>query len=48
MYDGKINNGWADIPYIRLEPTLVTAENMDETVIKDGFHQADEIYINIR
>lgn len=48
VYDGKINNGWADIPYIRLEPTLVTAENMDETVIKDGFHQADEIYINIR
>lgn len=39
-----IHNGKYDIPYFALEPIAVTKENMDETVIKDGFHMRSEIY----
>ncbi len=33
IYDGKY-----DIPYFELEPIPVDKENMDSTIIKDGFH----------
>lgn len=39
-----INNGKYNIPYFALEPIAVTKENIDETVIKDGFHMHSEIY----
>jgi D-xylose transport system substrate-binding protein len=46
-----IHNGISDgtfrIPYYRLNPVAVTAENLDETVIRDGFHLQDEVYRNI-
>ncbi len=45
-YDETIWNGKADIPYIRLMPESVTAENIDETIIKSGFHQKEDVYIN--
>ena len=32
------------IPYVAIEPTGVTYENLDSTVIKNGFHLKDEIY----
>lgn len=38
-----IDNGY-DIPYIKLDVIAVTKENMDETVIADGFHKREEIY----
>jgi D-xylose transport system substrate-binding protein len=41
-----INDGLSRIPYYRLTPLVVTADNMEETVIKDGFHLRDEIYRN--
>ena len=37
-------NGKAPIPAILLDVIAVTKENMRETVVKDGFHKADEIY----
>jgi D-xylose transport system substrate-binding protein len=39
-----INNGLAKVPAILLKPTRVDAENMDEVVVKDGFHPRDAIY----
>jgi len=39
IYDGKY-----DIPYYMLEPIAVTKENMDDTIIKDGFHLREEVY----
>lgn len=42
-----IRDGTADVPVCWLSPTLVTAANMDEVVIKSGFHTADEIYRNL-
>jgi D-xylose transport system substrate-binding protein len=47
-YRFTIHNGISDgsfrIPYYRLMPVAVTAENMDYTVIRDGFHLHDEVY----
>ncbi len=40
----QINNGKVDVPSILLEVVVVTKENMRETVIKDGFHQAADVY----
>jgi D-xylose transport system substrate-binding protein len=39
----SINNGEADLPYIALEPIAVTKDNIEETVITDGFRTWDEV-----
>jgi D-xylose transport system substrate-binding protein len=44
----KINNGKIDVLSYMLEPIAVTKENMDQTVIKDGFHSAAEVYKNVK
>jgi D-xylose transport system substrate-binding protein len=41
---GKTNNGKVDVPSILLDVVVVTKENMMDTVVKDGFHRAPEIY----
>lgn len=41
---GKINNGKIDVPSILLDVVVVTKDNMKDTVIKDGFHKAGEVY----
>ncbi|MDM8531080.1 substrate-binding domain-containing protein [Anaerolineales bacterium HSG25] len=38
-----INNGQRDIPFAKLVPIAVTADNVAETVIADGFRNWDEI-----
>ncbi|RKL61950.1 D-xylose transporter subunit XylF [Thermoanaerobacteraceae bacterium SP2] len=42
IYDGKFY-----VPYYVLEPVAVNKSNIDETVIKDGFHSARDVYRNI-
>ena len=42
-----INDGTYEVPYDKLEPIAVTAENMDE-VITGKYHQRNEIYLNIQ
>jgi D-xylose transport system substrate-binding protein len=39
-----INNGKYDVRYYVLDPIAVDKENIDETIIRDGFHLKDEIY----
>jgi len=41
IYDGRF-----DIPYYELEPIPVDKENIDTTIIKDGFHMKEEVYRN--
>lgn len=41
---GTVNNGAVDVPSILLDVVVVTKENMMDTVVKDGFHKAAEIY----
>jgi D-xylose transport system substrate-binding protein len=45
--DSVIDDGSGKVPYIRLEPVLVTKELLKATVIKDGFHQEADVYRNI-
>ena len=35
------------IPYYGLEPIAVTAENMDQVIIKSGFHLKEDVYRNV-
>jgi len=39
-----MNNGLIDVPSYLIEPTLVTKENMQATIIKDGYHTYEEVY----
>lgn len=43
-YSRVINNGYAEIPAIMIEPCLVDAENIDTVIIQSGFHTQGEVY----
>jgi D-xylose transport system substrate-binding protein len=43
VVNGKTNNGQADIPSVLLKPVAVTKENINDTIIKDGFWKASQI-----
>lgn len=42
------NNGKIDVPTIMIEPYIVTKDNIDETVIADGFHSREDVYANVK
>jgi D-xylose transport system substrate-binding protein len=42
--NSNLNNGKMDVPSYFLDPILVTKENMDTTVIKDGFQTRAQVY----
>lgn len=42
--NGSLNNGKIDVPAYFLTPVVVTKDNMESTVIADGFHTYAEIY----
>jgi D-xylose transport system substrate-binding protein len=44
IYDDVLDNGKEDIPYIHFEVIPVDAYNLRDTVIKDFFHQEEDIY----
>jgi D-xylose transport system substrate-binding protein len=39
-----INNGKKDVPAILLAPLAVDKNNLDDTIIKDGYHSREDIY----
>lgn len=43
----KIHDGAYMVPYIKLMPVAVTAQNMDMVIIENGFHMKEEVYRNI-
>lgn len=43
-----INNGYADIPAVWLDPQVVTKDNIDDVIIKSGFHTHGEIYRTVQ
>ena len=45
---GEIDNGGKTLPFVRLEPVMVTADNMDEVIIDSGFHSREEVYLNVK
>jgi len=44
--NSNLNNGKTDVPSYFIDPILVTKENIDATVIKDGYHTKAEVYRN--
>ena len=42
--DKRIFDGKYYVPYYVLEPIAVDKNNMDDTIIRDGFHLKDEVY----
>lgn len=48
VWEETIFDGTYEVPYIKLMPETVTNENMDEIIIKQGFHLKEEVYINKR
>ncbi len=43
----RINNGKLDVPSILQEPIAVDKNNLDATLIKDGYHKMEEVYKNV-
>jgi D-xylose transport system substrate-binding protein len=43
--DRKINNGKIEVPSVLLPPIAVDRMNLDETIIKDGFHSREDVYL---
>jgi D-xylose transport system substrate-binding protein len=44
--DGVVNNGKIDVPSIFLEPVMVDRDNLESTVLKDGFHKREDVFKN--
>lgn len=40
----KVNNGKIDVPSILQEPQAVDKDNLDATIIKDGYHPCEKVY----
>jgi len=43
---GEVDNGSGEVPSILLKVSVVTKDNIKDTVIKDGFHSEADIYSN--
>ncbi|MCA1618502.1 MAG: substrate-binding domain-containing protein [Acidobacteria bacterium] len=43
----KVNNGKIDVPAILQEPQAVDKENLDATVVKDGYHKCEDVYKDV-
>ncbi len=43
----SIYNGYDNIPYLKLDAYVVDLENMDNVIVKSGFHRKEDIYRNI-
>ena len=39
-----VDNGAVKVPSYLIEPIAVTKANMEETIIKDGFHSREDVY----
>jgi D-xylose transport system substrate-binding protein len=43
----KINNGKIDVPSILQEPQAVDKDNLDSTIVKDGYHKCEDVYKDV-
>ena len=44
----EYDDGKKVVPYLKIETISVTAENMDEVIIKSGFHLKEDVYLNVQ
>ncbi len=40
-----VHNGFIDVPVVYLEPVAITKRNMNEIIIKGGFHYKEDVYL---
>jgi D-xylose transport system substrate-binding protein len=45
--DTVFNDGTYDIPYVAIDSIAVDRDNIDEVIIESGFHQREDVYLNI-
>lgn len=45
--DETISDGTYDIPYIAIQPTRVTKDNLDRVIIDSGFHSREDVYLHM-
>lgn len=45
--DTVFNDGTYDVPYIAIDSIAVDKDNIDEIIIESGFHQREDVYMNI-
>lgn len=43
----EYDDGKKIVPYLKIETISVTAENMDDVIIKSGFHLKEDVYLNV-
>lgn len=43
----QANDGKYDVPYVKLNPIEVTAQNMNDVIIGSGFHLKEDVYLNV-
>ncbi len=43
IFDGKYR-----VPFLKLSPIMVTKSNIDEEIIDGGFHQREQVYLNVK
>jgi D-xylose transport system substrate-binding protein len=41
------DDGSQIVPYLKIQPISVTARNMDDVIIKSGFHLKEDVYLNV-
>jgi D-xylose transport system substrate-binding protein len=44
----KVNNGKKEVDSVLLKPIQVDKTNIDQTIIKDGFHKKTDVYKNVK
>lgn len=47
-FQSTINDGTYDIPYVMIDVISVNKDNIDDTIIKDGFHLKEDVYRNVQ
>ncbi|MBQ6589194.1 MAG: substrate-binding domain-containing protein [Butyrivibrio sp.] len=43
----EYDDGKKIVPYLKIETVSVSADNMDEVIIKSGFHLEEDVYLNV-
>lgn len=46
--DESIDNGYKEVPFVKLTPISVDKDNLLEVIVGDGFHSYEDVYKNIQ
>ena len=43
----QYDDGTGKVPYLKIDPVSVTESNINEVIIKSGFHLKEDVYLNV-